>query len=404
MAVQKRRNEVTSNVGFAARYRLGRSARVVSPVPRRRLAARQKTGESMDHEQLRRETEDLKSYLTPDPSPEIATAIYVIAGVMANAQQDTMGNRIIATETLVKELVGKGVTATIARDAIHFAGAKDIVRRASYDGEYPTIIQDTITLRQIGCGQYADWLGDQPEVVDASSHCLPQNVDGMSDADKCLVLEHIKQEAGRESDQAKGKPNETDKNADSPKRRWDKSSADREVAKYVIDRQATYASLMPKCKSGDATAIKQAQMMFGRNTLAKQLGIPGGTISKTDQWEKIKRELCLGSEQKSTSGLRHAGNKIGMEIAEEQISQPNNKSTPQSPVYDDVVRRETIDLLQANLPETDAQQITTRLISGEISDGDARLMLTSYEDGQASLTADKKAKHHPKRSNRKSDQ
>ncbi len=95
----------------------------------------------------------------PPPPREICASVYLIADVMASAPTDPVGNRIMGVEALVKALVGRGVTTITARNAIDWAWRKDILRRHSKPDEYPEILQDTITLSQIGNGDYADWLG-----------------------------------------------------------------------------------------------------------------------------------------------------------------------------------------------------------------------------------------------------
>ena len=98
----------------------------------------------------------------PPPKPEISAAIYAIADIMADAPMDATGLHIMAVEPLVMALVAKGIETLIARNAIEWAWNRDCLRLYSRRGEYPKVLQDTITLRQIGNGEYANFLGTRP--------------------------------------------------------------------------------------------------------------------------------------------------------------------------------------------------------------------------------------------------
>ena len=97
------------------------------------------------------------------PQHEIAAAVYKIAEIMGYAPMNATGNRVKEHEAIVKELVGKGIPTATARDAISWAWTKDVLRPVSRPGEYPEILTDTITLQQIGNGEFADLFGPRPQ-------------------------------------------------------------------------------------------------------------------------------------------------------------------------------------------------------------------------------------------------
>jgi hypothetical protein len=106
------------------------------------------------------------------PSAKIAKVVYQIADIMATAPMDATGSRIMARGALIKQVVGKGTLAATAHDAIGWAERKDVLRLVSRRNEFPVILTDTITLRQIGNGEYASWLGKRPR--------LPSQLSGSS--------------------------------------------------------------------------------------------------------------------------------------------------------------------------------------------------------------------------------
>jgi hypothetical protein len=176
------------------------------------------------------------------------------------------------------------------------------------------------------------------------------------------------------------------------KPRGNKPDAEKAIGHYVVERQNYYDSLKPRCQQNDAAAIRQARATFGRNTLVKNLHLSGGTVSSTAAWTKINADLFHGPRD-GLATIRHSGQKVGADIAEETAGQARGSVT-----FDEVIRHETIDLIRkANMPAAAAEQFVNQLTAGDIDDDDAREMLESYGEGETSHQADLAAAHKPRR-------
>ena len=105
---------------------------------------------------------DKRRSLAPPQSPAVAAAVYALADVMATAAADRVGNRIMAEGAVVAELAGRGILALTIREALDWALQGGCLWKVSRRSKYPAILQDTITLREIGNGQYAELLGPRP--------------------------------------------------------------------------------------------------------------------------------------------------------------------------------------------------------------------------------------------------
>ena len=178
--------------------------------------------------------------------------------------------------------------------------------------------------------------------------------------------------------------------------RGKKADAEKKICYYVVDRQTYYDSLKPRCQQNDASALKQAEGMFGRNKLAGLLGLSAGMVSSTKAWKDIKADLFPASRADALSKIRHSGSKVAFDIAEEAAGQASGDQT-----VDAVVRNETLVLIRAaNLPEAAAEQMVNQLQAGAMTDTDARDMLESYQDGETSRRADIEAEHQRPRQRR----
>jgi hypothetical protein len=106
---------------------------------------------------------------SPPPAAEVCAAVYAIAEILAQAPRNEVGYRIMASEALVVELVGRGIPAATAGDAVDWAGGRELLRRVSAPGKYPVVLRDTITLRKVGNGEYAGFLGKAPTAATATA-------------------------------------------------------------------------------------------------------------------------------------------------------------------------------------------------------------------------------------------
>jgi hypothetical protein len=128
-----------------------------------------------------------KRQTVPPPKPEISSALYAIADIMADAPMDAAGLHRMSVEALVMALVGKGTETLIARNAIEWALKQQCLRYHSRRGEYPKVLQDTITLRQIGNGEYAKFLGARPRKAKGAGE-LVRSADDNSAWVKAITL------------------------------------------------------------------------------------------------------------------------------------------------------------------------------------------------------------------------
>ncbi|MFL5330872.1 MAG: hypothetical protein ACJ8C4_18400 [Gemmataceae bacterium] len=159
-------------------------------------------------------------------------------------------------------------------------------------------------------------------------------------------------------------------------RSWIQGDLDNAIREYKAERASTYPDLVAGVRRGNEGAQRSARRIFGRNAIAKALGVRSkAMVSGSPVWREIAEELGLAGKNKSKHATRK---KIGIEIAIEEHSSSTSKS-----VGDTVIRNETIALIQKVVSKREADQIIDKLVTGAISDDEARqiadLMLNSED-------------------------
>lgn len=160
-------------------------------------------------------------------------------------------------------------------------------------------------------------------------------------------------------------------------RSWTQVDLDAAIREYKAKRAASYRDVLSGVKAGKKGAIKAAGRIWGRNAVARALGVKArAMVTKSPAWREIAEELRLLRGPKR-------GSKINFEQAEAE------KANEGDSVSDDVIRKETISLIRRSLPHGAADEMIERLISGEISDDHARRTVKLYTDQQSEDRAHK---------------
>lgn len=165
-----------------------------------------------------------------------------------------------------------------------------------------------------------------------------------------------------------------DSRAKSPKRSWTQSDLNEAIRAYKAARASTYSDLVAGVKRGDPGARKDARRLFGRNAIARALAVKSAAmVTSSPDWQAIAAELKL-SRMPSRGGTMKLA-RIGTEIALEEQAAGASMS-----VVDEVVRRETIQIIQASMPTDVADATVEKLLCGENTDDQARQLVVAYLD------------------------
>ena len=159
-----------------------------------------------------------------------------------------------------------------------------------------------------------------------------------------------------------------------PKRSWLQDDLDEEIRTYAAKRAINYRELVDAVKNGDPGAIKSARTVFGRNALARALGVKSpAMITKSPAWQEIAAELGL-PRGKQLSKLRQ---RVGLDMALEDDVDAANR-----PVINQVIENETIRLIRKYMPTETAECILERIERGEITDDEARELVAQVKSQQ----------------------
>jgi hypothetical protein len=171
-------------------------------------------------------------------------------------------------------------------------------------------------------------------------------------------------------------------NGRAPLRSWTQTDLDAAIHKYKAERAGSYRELVNGVQAGKPGAIKAAQKLFGRNALARALGVKApAMISKSEAWREIAAELGLNRKAESHPRQGRA-RRMGTDIAFEEEAEKAGDTVAQQ-----VDQNETIRLARQKLPKRLAEEIINRLIDGVITDDQARqqidLTLEQIKDAKA---------------------
>ena len=139
------------------------------------------------------------------------------------------------------------------------------------------------------------------------------------------------------------------------KRSWTQPDLDDAIRKYKAERASTYGDLVAGVKLGKRGALKDARSLFGRNAIARTLGVKApAMVSNSAVWQAIADELRLrGAPKRQASPPRQ---RIGMDIAIEEKA-----AATCEPVADQMVRHETIRLVKNSMPKAEADATIEKL-------------------------------------------
>jgi hypothetical protein len=152
---------------------------------------------------------------------------------------------------------------------------------------------------------------------------------------------------------------------------WTQLDLDNAIREYKAERASTYNDLLEGVKRGDPSAAKRASKIFGRNQVARALGVRSrAMVTKSPPWQQIAAELRL-----SKKNGRATVHRIGMTVALEQAAVAGGESE-----VENVIRRETINLVEQSMPQQEAEATIEKLHRGEMTDNQVREMVMAYVD------------------------
>ncbi len=177
-------------------------------------------------------------------------------------------------------------------------------------------------------------------------------------------------------------PNKADDKSTEAEKRKKMTKAEAEIAirKYIIDNQARYDLWKWGASTGDARAVKHARKVFGRNSLVNEFKCSCGTVSATEIWQEIKQDLGFDKPAKIQ---RLTGKKIGLDIALEEASGQVGDTTAS-----EVELRDTIRLVEKDLPAGEASEVVARLNVGDMSVDDALSLINIVNQQKADAQSD----------------
>jgi len=171
-----------------------------------------------------------------------------------------------------------------------------------------------------------------------------------------------------------------------PFRSWTQSELDMAIREYKAKRASSYRDMVEGVKQGKPGARKSARKVFGRNAIARALGVKArAMVSRSKPWQEIAQELSLSW---CRTRIRLARSKrVGQEAALEQKSEECGDTT-----QDAVFRREVINLARQRLPMSEADALIEKLEKGEATAEGAHQVIELYQDQQKDA---KQRKIHP---------
>jgi hypothetical protein len=176
-------------------------------------------------------------------------------------------------------------------------------------------------------------------------------------------------------------------------RAWTQEDLDKAIAEYKAQRAAAYKELVDGVKKNLPAAKKAAKRIYGRNAIARALGVKSPSmVSRSPDWIQIAEELGLElARKRKLRGTRHTrqASKIGLDIAVEQKSEEASEadegaeSAPAESTLESAERAETIRQINRlaraeKTPQTRkeneraAEELLKKLQRDEISDDEAR--------------------------------
>jgi hypothetical protein len=160
-------------------------------------------------------------------------------------------------------------------------------------------------------------------------------------------------------------------------RSWTQSELDAAIREFKARRAPTYNELVSAVRRGGSGAAKSAQNIFGRNAVARALGVKAkAMVTKSEAWQEMARELNLPHGRRSRQGLDKA-RRVGAEIADDEAAETAGSTT-----FNAVINNETARLARQSLPPVEAEAILDQLSKGQIDDTQARELISAAAEQQ----------------------
>ncbi|MCL2647110.1 MAG: hypothetical protein FWD61_08910 [Phycisphaerales bacterium] len=171
---------------------------------------------------------------------------------------------------------------------------------------------------------------------------------------------------------------------------WTQTDLDNAIRQYKAERAGAYADLCEAVRKGSAAAKQRAKEVYGRNAIARALGVKSkAMVSKSQAWLAIAGELNFPlNRSRRTQGTRHTQwtGKIGHDIAVEEKSATPEAGADNAPAeqkLETAERQETIRRINAMVRagktakkraenEKAAEALIQTLQRGECTDDQAR--------------------------------
>lgn len=153
---------------------------------------------------------------------------------------------------------------------------------------------------------------------------------------------------------------------------WTQPDLDAAIREYKARRASNYGDLLEGVRAGRTGAKKAAQEMFGRNAIARELGVKApAMVTKSPEWQSLADELGLSRGKDRNTVQRR---KVGLEIALE------SSASNSQPALEHAVRQETIQLIKKSMSKTEAAAVIEKLELGETTDDQARALIEVVKD------------------------
>jgi len=157
-----------------------------------------------------------------------------------------------------------------------------------------------------------------------------------------------------------------------PKRSWTQRDLDNAIWEYKAARASTYGDLVHAVKHRKRGAMKDARRIFGQRAIATALGVKARSmVGKSPVWQAIADELRLRGRTKGAVRRQRIG--MAMALEEQAVSSGDS-------AVDELVRGETIRLIELELPPTEAEATIEKLQRGDITDDEARRLVDLVQE------------------------
>jgi hypothetical protein len=176
--------------------------------------------------------------------------------------------------------------------------------------------------------------------------------------------------------------------SDPPKRSWTQPDLDSAIREYKANRSASFQQFVSLLDNPDTPASrkrtlrKQAGAMFGRNVIAKALGVKSAKmVSQSQPWIVLAEVLGLPRRAGKMAGPGRPKTRLGEEIAAEQASMSAADTAEHAAADAGILRgereetlRQIRKLAESELPEAkpQAKALFDRYEAGEMTDDQVR--------------------------------